>query len=56
MNVMNLADPDLELIDPTPNVHALFLQFDKTFFWEKLASRTVVRWNKRMYSCAGTCS
>ncbi|XP_061704095.1 DNA-dependent metalloprotease SPRTN [Cydia pomonella] len=53
---MNLGDPELELIDPTPNVHALFTQFDRTFFWAKLASRAVVRWSKRMYSCAGICS
>ncbi|CAG9785842.1 unnamed protein product [Diatraea saccharalis] len=53
---MNLADPELELIDPTPNVHTLFLHFDKLFFWTKLASRAVVRWSKRMYSCAGVCS
>ncbi|XP_063378605.1 DNA-dependent metalloprotease SPRTN [Cydia fagiglandana] len=53
---MNLGDPELELIDPTPNVHALFIQFDRTFFWAKLASRAVVRWSKRMYSCAGVCS
>ncbi|CAK1540780.1 unnamed protein product [Leptosia nina] len=56
VSVMNLADPELELIDPTPNVYALFLQFDKTFFWAKLCSRAVVRWSKRMYSCAGICT
>ncbi|KPJ06860.1 Zinc finger RAD18 domain-containing protein C1orf124-like [Papilio machaon] len=53
---MNLADPELELIDPTPDVHSLFLHFDKLFFWTKLASRVAVRWSKRMYSCAGICS
>ncbi|KAJ8721221.1 hypothetical protein PYW07_001996 [Mythimna separata] len=53
---MNLGDPELELIDPTPNVHSLFIHFDKMFFWTKLESRAVVRWSKRMYSCAGICS
>lgn len=53
---MNLADPELELIDPTPNIHSLFMNFDKTFFWSKLAAGAVVRWSKRMYSCAGVCS
>ncbi|XP_041988684.1 DNA-dependent metalloprotease dvc-1 [Aricia agestis] len=53
---MNLGDPELELIDPTPNVHALFVHFDKLFFWTSLASRAIVRWSKRMYSCAGICS
>ncbi|CAB3235265.1 unnamed protein product [Arctia plantaginis] len=54
--MMNLADPELELVDPTPNVHTLFIHFDKEFFSTKLASRAVVRWSKRMYSCAGICS
>ncbi|CAH2108653.1 unnamed protein product [Euphydryas editha] len=53
---MNLGDPDLELVDPTPNIHSMFLHFDTLFFWTKLASRAVVRWSKRMYSCAGICS
>ncbi|KAI8422820.1 hypothetical protein MSG28_006565 [Choristoneura fumiferana] len=53
---INLADPELELIDPTPNVHNMFIQFDQMFFSTKLASRAVVRWSKRMYSCAGVCS
>ncbi|KAL4710675.1 hypothetical protein ACJJTC_003311 [Scirpophaga incertulas] len=53
---MNLGDPELELIDPTPNVYSLFIHFDKVFFWTKLASRAVVRWSKKMYSCAGVCS
>ncbi|XP_030026449.2 sprT-like domain-containing protein Spartan [Manduca sexta] len=53
---MNLGDPELELIDPTPDVHSLFLHFDKLFFWTSLASRAVVRWSKRMYTCAGICS
>ncbi|XP_072938946.1 uncharacterized protein [Epargyreus clarus] len=53
---MNLADPELELIDPTPNVHSMFMHFDRTFFWATLASRCIVRWSKRMYSCAGICS
>ncbi|XP_075974252.1 DNA-dependent metalloprotease SPRTN [Anticarsia gemmatalis] len=56
MATMNLADPELELVDPTPNVHMLFIHFDKLFFWTKLASRAVVRWSKRMYSCAGICA
>ncbi|XP_077286565.1 DNA-dependent metalloprotease SPRTN [Arctopsyche grandis] len=46
--------PDLELSDPTPDVHSLFIQFNHRFFWGRLAS-VVVRWSKRMYSCAGIC-
>lgn len=46
--------PDLELSDPTPDVHSLFVQFNHRFFWGRLAS-VVVRWSKRMFSCAGVC-
>ncbi|KOB74869.1 Uncharacterized protein OBRU01_08663 [Operophtera brumata] len=53
---MNLADPDLEYIDPTPNVHSLFIHFDTVFFWTKLSGKAVVRWSKRMFSSAGVCS
>lgn len=53
---MNLGDPAWELLDPTPNVHYMFVQFDNIYFWCKLANRVVVRWSKRMYSCAGTCT
>lgn len=52
---MNLADPELELVDPTPSVHSLFIHFDAVFFWAKLAEKAVVRWSKKMYSCAGIC-
>lgn len=52
---MNLADPELELIDPTPNIYSLFVHFDELFFWTKLMGRALVRWSKKMYSCAGVC-
>ncbi|XP_050293686.1 DNA-dependent metalloprotease SPRTN isoform X2 [Anthonomus grandis grandis] len=50
-----LVDPSWEVIDPTPDVHVLFITFNKRFFWDKLGSVTV-SWSKRMTSCAGICS
>ncbi|XP_033211355.1 sprT-like domain-containing protein Spartan [Belonocnema kinseyi] len=50
-----LIDNTLEIIDPTPNIHTLFVQFDKRFFGNKLLP-VEVKWSHRMTSCAGTCS
>ncbi|XP_012215405.1 DNA-dependent metalloprotease dvc-1 [Linepithema humile] len=50
-----LVDKALELIDPTPNIYKLFVQFNATFFWNVL-SPVEVKWSKRMTSCAGICS
>lgn len=50
-----LIDPSWELVDPTPNIHILFVQFSQRFFWNKLLAVTV-SWSKRMTSCAGICS
>ncbi|CAD6189943.1 unnamed protein product [Caenorhabditis auriculariae] len=51
----SLVDPSYELIDPCPDIHALFLEFDARFFQGALAC-CEVRWSPRMYSCAGICS
>ncbi|KER20755.1 hypothetical protein T265_10775 [Opisthorchis viverrini] len=51
---MSLVDPMWELIDPAPDVRALFLQFNSTFFDGKLSS-VEVRWSPRMTLCAGLC-
>ncbi|XP_026472962.1 sprT-like domain-containing protein Spartan [Ctenocephalides felis] len=51
----SLADPSWELIDPTPDIIGMFIAFDMKFFWGQLKS-VVIRWSKRMYSCAGICS
>jgi hypothetical protein len=45
----SLVDPSWEYIDPTPDVHALFIQFNKTFFWNEL-KHVEVRWSPRMTS------
>ncbi|XP_023290456.1 sprT-like domain-containing protein Spartan [Orussus abietinus] len=50
-----LVDRTLELIDPTPNIYTLFIQFNERFFWNKLLP-VEVRWSPRMTSCAGICS
>uniref|UniRef100_A0A914X9A1 SprT-like domain-containing protein n=1 Tax=Plectus sambesii TaxID=2011161 RepID=A0A914X9A1_9BILA len=50
----SLVDPSWELIDPTPDVHAMFLQFNDRFFDGALAG-CEVRWSPRMTTCAGLC-
>merc|ERR1712071_495266 len=52
---MNVCDPSLELVDPTPDVFKLFVEYDKIFFGGKLNSRCFVRWSTRMTLCAGIC-
>uniref|UniRef100_A0A8R1DT24 Protein with SprT-like domain at the N terminus n=1 Tax=Caenorhabditis japonica TaxID=281687 RepID=A0A8R1DT24_CAEJA len=51
----SLVDPSFELLDPTPDIHALFMQFDGLFFGGALAC-CEVKWSPRMYTCAGICS
>ena len=51
---LDLLNPESELIDPTPDVHALFLEYDKMFFDGHLAS-VELRWSPRMTLCAGLC-
>ena len=69
-SVMNLADPELELVDPNPDVHQLFVLFNDSLFYGALGACTV-EWSKRMtsyvpyphrasliflpFSCAGVC-
>ena len=51
----SLVDSSWELIDPTPDVHNLFMVFNAKFFWNKLQA-VCVSWSKKMTSCAGVCS
>ena len=51
----SLVDGSWELVDPTPDVHGLFRQFDAELFWGRLAM-VEVRWSPRMTTCAGVCS
>ena len=48
----NLGDPQLDLIDPCPDIRALFVEFDRLYFWSRLGS-CLVEWSKRMTICAG---
>lgn len=50
----NLVHPEWELVDPTPDIFAMFVRFDQKFFQKRLGA-VVVEWSKRMYSCAGIC-
>ncbi|TKR87416.1 hypothetical protein L596_011817 [Steinernema carpocapsae] len=52
---VGIVDPSWELIDPTPDIFAMFVQFDQRFFWNSLGS-CEIKWSKRMTSCAGTCA
>ncbi|VDL64770.1 unnamed protein product [Nippostrongylus brasiliensis] len=52
---IDLADPELELLDPCPDIHLLFIDFNDRFFEGVLAS-CEVKWSPRMFSCAGVCS
>ncbi|KAF2898545.1 hypothetical protein ILUMI_07616 [Ignelater luminosus] len=51
----SLTDPSWELIDPTPDIHMLFMAFNEKYFWNKLLA-VCVSWSKRMTTCAGICS
>lgn len=50
----NIVDPEWEVIDPTPDIFALFGAFDVKFFQGKLKCVSL-EWSKKMYSCAGIC-
>ncbi|XP_047493042.1 DNA-dependent metalloprotease SPRTN-like [Penaeus chinensis] len=52
---VSLIDHSWELIDPNPDLHTLFLTFDKQFFWGRLY-QVEVKWSPRMTLCAGVCS
>ena len=44
-----IVDERWELLDPHPNVHDLFVQFDAMFFERRLVNAGVeVRWSPRM--------
>ena len=51
----SIIDGSLDLIDPNPDLHALFSQFNQEFFWSKL-NGCEVKWSPRMTLCAGVCS
>jgi hypothetical protein len=44
---LSLADKSWELMDPNPDIRALFLQYNDRFFWGRLAG-IEVKWSPRM--------
>ncbi|XP_011307084.1 sprT-like domain-containing protein Spartan [Fopius arisanus] len=50
-----LVDQTLETVDPIPNIHTLFVQFNAKFFRNVLLP-VEVKWSPRMTSCAGVCT
>ncbi|KAI3364097.1 hypothetical protein L3Q82_010922 [Scortum barcoo] len=52
---LSIVDESWETLDPNPDVRAMFLEFNDTFFWGKL-SGVEVKWSPRMTLCAGVCS
>ncbi|CAL8317647.1 unnamed protein product [Merluccius merluccius] len=52
---MSIVDESWETLDPSPDVRAMFLQFNDMFFWGKLGG-VEVKWSPRMTLCAGVCS
>lgn len=44
---LSIVDESWEMLDPSPDVRAMFLQFNDMFFWGKL-SGVEVRWSPRM--------
>ncbi|XP_053154694.1 DNA-dependent metalloprotease SPRTN [Hemicordylus capensis] len=51
---LSVVDEAWELLDPSPDVRGLFLQFNETLFWGRLAA-VEVKWSPRMTLCAGVC-
>ncbi|NXE04528.1 SPRTN protein, partial [Lophotis ruficrista] len=51
---LSVVDEAWELLDPSPDVHGLFVQFNETLFWGLLAA-VEVSWSSRMTLCAGVC-
>ncbi|CAH1738782.1 unnamed protein product [Aphis gossypii] len=50
----SVVDHSWEMLDPNPDIHGLFLAFNRQYFWSTLDS-VMVQWSKRMTVCAGLC-
>lgn len=44
---MSIVDESWEMIDPSPDVRSMFLEFNDMFFWGKL-NGVEVKWSPRM--------
>ena len=49
---MSPVDPEWETLDPNPDLHSLFVEFNAAYFWGQLVS-CEVKWSPRMTTCAG---
>ncbi|NWS58455.1 SPRTN protein, partial [Chunga burmeisteri] len=52
---LSVVDEAWELVDPNPDIHRLFTQFNEMFFWGCLGS-VAVSWSSRMTVSAGLCT
>lgn len=50
----SIVDRSWETLDPNPDVHSLFMVFNKQYFSDSL-NTVMVQWSKRMTTCAGLC-
>lgn len=50
----SIVDHSWEMLDPNPDIHGLFLAFNRQYFWSTLNS-VMIQWSKRMTVCAGLC-
>ncbi|CAK9295335.1 unnamed protein product [Gordionus sp. m RMFG-2023] len=52
--IPSLVDPQLEYLDPNPDIYKIFNQFNKDYFYGTLGG-VEVKWSNRMTLCAGLC-
>ncbi|KAL4428844.1 hypothetical protein ABPG77_005282 [Micractinium sp. CCAP 211/92] len=51
----SLTEEDLELLDPHPDIHALFVHYNSLYFQDKLGACSVEWSSARMTLCGGVC-
>ncbi|EFN55909.1 hypothetical protein CHLNCDRAFT_52181 [Chlorella variabilis] len=52
---MDLTEEELELLEPHPDIHALFVHYNSLYFEEKLGACSVEWSSARMTLCGGVC-
>ncbi|VVC29959.1 SprT-like,Zinc finger, Rad18-type putative [Cinara cedri] len=50
----SIVNHSWETLDPNPDIHGLFLAFNRQYFWGTLET-VMIQWSKRMTVCAGLC-
>ncbi|PRW20898.1 sprT-like domain-containing Spartan [Chlorella sorokiniana] len=51
----DLTEEELDLLEPAPDIHTLFVHYNKLYFEAKLGACSVEWSSSRMTSCGGTC-